>query len=160
MKILSSAIVLLAILAGAAVGNTQERIAPERPDAPKAPESPITAARFGISIDGVEVAQFSRAMGLEQAAQTGTRANIVFRGGMIRSPKLRQWYEAASKGSGGTHARKSGAIICYDTMGKPIARYHFVNAWPAKWEGPTSKAGGNAVAVETLTITFEHIEKG
>lgn len=158
MKILSSTMLLLAILAGTAVGNAQERIAPERPGAPKAPESPIAAARFGISIDGVEVAQFSRAMGLEQAARMRTRANIVFSGGMIRSPKLRQWYEAASKGSGGTHARKSGAIICYDTMGKPIARYRFVNAWPAKWQGPAPKAGGNTVAVETITLTVETIE--
>jgi phage tail-like protein len=38
-------------------------------------------------------------------------------------------------------------------------RWRIFNAWPCKWEGPDFDAAANEVAVETLTLTCEGIQR-
>ena len=53
--------------------------------------------------------------------------------------------------------RASGSIIMYDKNNVPVAEWEFQNAWPMKIEGPTLKADGNEVAIESLTIANESL---
>lgn len=53
--------------------------------------------------------------------------------------------------------RANGSIIMYDKNNVPVAEWEFQNAWPAKIEGPTLKADGNEVAIESLTIANESL---
>jgi phage tail-like protein len=39
-----------------------------------------------------------------------------------------------------------------------VARWHFRNAWPVKWEGPHLKAKASEVAIETLELVHEGLE--
>ena len=55
----------------------------------------------------------------------------------------------------GTVVKRSVLVTVSDMLGQVIARYHLVNAWPSKWEGPTLKASGNEVAIETLVLEHE-----
>ena len=54
--------------------------------------------------------------------------------------------------------RRSGSIILLDESRQEVARWNFHEAWPAKWEGPTLKAGTSEVAIETLEIVHEGFE--
>ena len=56
-------------------------------------------------------------------------------------------------------ARKDGSLIMFDQEGKELVRYNFERAWPTKVTGPGAKAAGSEVAVEEMTIVFEHIER-
>ena len=48
----------------------------------------------------------------------------------------------------------------FDTAGKAIARWDFVNAWPTKITGPTANATNNEVGIEELEITVEGSPRG
>jgi phage tail-like protein len=43
--------------------------------------------------------------------------------------------------------------------GDDKTRWNFVAGWPAKWTGPSFNATGNEVAIETLEIAHEGLEK-
>lgn len=150
VKSFALTMVLFTALTAAPGAHAQEKRSPIPSDAL------VSASRFTLVVDGMEIAQFSSATGIEAALKTRTRTNIVLRRGLLRSPKLREWHDSAN--SGAASARRGGAIIVYDNIGQEVARYSFRNAWPSKWKGPASKAGGNAVAVESITITVERIE--
>lgn len=46
-----------------------------------------------------------------------------------------------------------------DRGGQEVARWNFVNAWPMKWTGPSFNAKNNDVAIETLELAHEGIER-
>jgi hypothetical protein len=47
----------------------------------------------------------------------------------------------------------------YNTNGKPVARYHLEQAWPAKIEIGPVKSGANEALMETVTIVCEHVQR-
>lgn len=46
-----------------------------------------------------------------------------------------------------------------DDEGNEKTRRNFREGWPTKWTGPSFSATGNEVAVETLEIAHEGLEK-
>jgi phage tail-like protein len=59
----------------------------------------------------------------------------------------------------GTVERKDGSIVLVDDTGKEKVRWNFVKGWPTKWTGPSVNAAGNEVAIETLEIAHEGLER-
>jgi phage tail-like protein len=51
------------------------------------------------------------------------------------------------------------AVILMDEEGKATARWEFGGAWPSKYDAPDLTAKGNDVAVETLEVAFETMER-
>jgi phage tail-like protein len=56
-------------------------------------------------------------------------------------------------------ARMNGSIILIDDKGDEKVRWNFVNGWPTKWTGPSLNATGNEVAIDTLEITHEGVDR-
>ncbi len=140
---------------------------PSRPD-------PFTAFNFLVEIDGVAVAAFAEVGGLASETavieyrtgdmRPGTTAklpgrtafaNIVLRRGITRDRSLWEWRRLVVEGRAD---RRSGAIVLRDEAGDDALRWAFREGWPCKWEGPTLKAKGNDVAIETLEIAHEGLE--
>jgi phage tail-like protein len=46
-----------------------------------------------------------------------------------------------------------------DEENVPVAKWEFTNAWPSKYKGPDLNAMANEVAVETLEIVFESMQR-
>jgi phage tail-like protein len=46
-----------------------------------------------------------------------------------------------------------------DDDGTEVVRWNFFHGWIAKWEGPTLNAKGNEVAIETVEIAHEGLER-
>jgi T4-like virus tail tube protein gp19 len=91
----------------------------------------ITAARFGISVDGVQIGVFE---GLVSEADLGTGAGgraITLTGGRMQGLEMAAWHELVILGDIAA-ARKSCTIVMYNTSGSPVKRYHLENAWPSK----------------------------
>jgi phage tail-like protein len=64
------------------------------------------------------------------------------------------WVEGNSKAK-----RKNLSIVLLDRRGEETLRWNVVRAWPAKWDGPDLNAEGNEVAIETLELAHEGIER-
>jgi phage tail-like protein len=55
--------------------------------------------------------------------------------------------------------RRSVSLALFDTQGRAVARYHLENAWPSKLEVTGLKAAGTEVAVESLTLVHEGLQR-
>jgi len=110
----------------------------------------LEAARFSLTIDGVEIAAFS------QLAEVAPGTLVLRRGSTTTSKALWAWREAILMGQ--IAATKDAVVVMYDTAGKPVARYHLENAWPSKLEIGGLKSGSTEVAVEGITLCHEGFE--
>ncbi len=134
---------------------------------------PFMNFNFRLQIDGLTVAAFHECSGLESAIDVVEHregggairklpgnvkfANIVLKRGVSGNREL---YDVHAKCLEGIVERKSGSIILMDRADREVARWNFVQAWPAKWVGPSLSAEGNDVAIETLELAHEGIRRG
>ena len=144
---------------------------------PNQPNDAITAARFSLTIDGVEIASFSELQGittevepvelmestdkevvLKKLPGKTKPATLVLKRGKNSSMELWAWHEAVLQGNI-VAARKSCSLIMYNYDGAPVARYHLMHAWPSKLEVGALKAGASEVLMETVTIVCERIQR-
>jgi phage tail-like protein len=127
------------------------------------PESPIAASRFGISIDGVQIATFSELQGITSAVtpvgtSTGRAMTVVLRRPVGSGMEMNAWHELVILGDVAA-ARKSASLVMYDIKGDPVVRYHLTDAWPSKIEVGSLKSGNSEVLMETVTLTCEFIQR-
>ena len=137
---------------------------------------PARNFNFLVELDGITQAQFTECSGLDSTIESTdyreggenttvrklpgktTYSDIVLKWGATASTDLWDWHSQAAKGN---VQRKNGSIVLFDLANaKEVARWNFIQAWPMKWEGPSFNATGNEVAIETLTIAHEGIERG
>jgi len=129
---------------------------------------------FLVEIDGITRAAFHQVSGFdstidviehrEGGENTTVRklpgmtkySNISLKWGLTDDRDLYDWHRQAVLGN---IQRKNGSIILLDRQGNEKMRWNFVNAWPSKWDGPDFNATASEVAIETLEIVHEGIER-
>ena len=135
---------------------------------------PFDNFNFKIEIDGIVRAAFQQCSGFdstidviehrEGGENTTPRklpgltkySNISLKWGMTDDMELYQWHRDAVLGR---LRRRNGSIVLLDREGNEKARWNFFNAWPAKYDGPDLNAEGNDVAIETLELAHEGVER-
>ena len=83
---------------------------------------------------------------------------LTLKTGVIDKMDLFNWRKQVEQGKM-KDARKAIAVILLDEEGNAAARWEFGEAWPSKYDAPDLTAKGNDVAIETLGITFETMER-
>jgi phage tail-like protein len=138
---------------------------------------PFRGFKFRVQIDGIQRAGFREGFGLDAATDSfdyresddltvtisklpGLKkmANITFKRGITNDPDLWKWRKQVMDGKI-KDARKNGSIVLMDDEGKDVAQWDFVSGWPTKWTGPAVNATGNEVAIDTLEITYEGLDR-
>jgi phage tail-like protein len=137
-------------------------------------QDPYRNFNFLVEIGGIAEARFSDCTGVgastdpieyrEGGDNTTVRKlpgltkydNIVLKRGLTDSRDLHDWYRDVIRGK---VDRRDGSIVVLDLDGREKVRWNFFNAWPAKWDGPDLSAKGNEVAIETLELAHEGIER-
>jgi phage tail-like protein len=141
---------------------------------PSQRDDPYKAFNFLVEIDGITVAAFSEVSGLASetdvieyraGGKTNTvrklpgltrYANIVLRRGVTQDAELWNWRRSVEQGA---VDRRNGAIVLLDDDRTPVVRWNFFDGWISKWEGPALNAKGNDVAIETIEIAHEGLER-
>ncbi len=136
-------------------------------------DDPFAAFNFLVEIEGVTVAGFSECSGINSETdaieyRTGKEpntvrklpglrkyGNITLKRGFTNSKELWEWRKKVMDGK---TERKPGTITLRNEAGETALRWHFFEAWPRKWEGPTLNGKTNEVAIETLEIVHERLE--
>jgi phage tail-like protein len=129
---------------------------------------------FLVEIDGITRAAFQQVSGFDstidviehrEGGENTTQrklpgmtkySNISLKWGLTSDRDLYDWHRQAVVGD---IQRKNGSIVLLDRRGTEIMRWNFFNAWPSKWDGPDFNAEGNDVAIETLELAHEGIER-
>ena len=135
---------------------------------------PYRSFNFLVEIDGITRAGFHECSGLDSSqdpieyreGNQGLTArklpglvkfsNIVLKWGITDDTELWNWRQAAMNG---TVERKNGSIVLLDDTGEEKVRWNFRDGWPTKWTAPTFNATGTEVAIETLEIAHEGMER-
>jgi phage tail-like protein len=111
---------------------------------------------FGASTDPIEYREGGETKTVRKLAGLTKYPNITLKWGLTDSRELYNWYRDVVNGK---IERKSGSIILLDLEGNEKVRWNFFEAWPTKWDGPDFTAKGNDVAIETLELAHEKVER-
>ena len=82
--------------------------------------------------------------------------NIVLKKGVTSGSELYRWRQAVERGERDV---RSGSIVLLDHEMNEKTRWNFYEAWPCRYEAPLLAADGDTVAVETLELCVERIER-
>ncbi len=135
---------------------------------------PYKNYRFLVEIDGIVQAGFSECSGFGSEVEIveyreggddatvrklrgkASYPDISLKWGLTDSRELYDWHFAAVNGQ---IERKNGSIILLDDTGQEKVRWNFFQAWASKYEAPGLDAKGSDVAIDTLTVTCERLER-
>jgi phage tail-like protein len=152
------------VLAAAALGNGITSVDPVGAQVPG--PDPISASRFSLVIDGIEIAAFNELVALtsevqltaDKKAAPQQLVSVVLKRGQTASMELWAWHAAAAAGQTAA-SRKTCSIVMYGADGSPVARYWLTNAWPSKLALDSVQAGSAEILYEVLTITADLLQR-
>jgi phage tail-like protein len=132
---------------------------------------PYRSFNFQLEIDGVPLGAFSEASGLTAEGDavdyregtdlqqnvrklTGLRkySNIMLKRGYTQDKSLWRWYGNIVNGQ---PDRRDVTIVLLNEARQPVLRWHAEAAWVNKIEGPSFKAAGNEIAMESVELVHE-----
>lgn len=133
---------------------------------------PWSAFNIRVEIEGVAVAGFTECTGLGSETEVvawreggdhrvrllpglTSYPRLVLKRGITLDRSLWDWYQSVVDGR---VQRRRGSIVLVDATRAEVARWNFVDAWPAKWTGPDLDAESTDIAIETLEIVHEGLE--
>ncbi len=138
------------------------------------PQYPYTGFNFRIEIDGLTLASFSEAAGLDAEGDAieyregtdrvnwsrklpGLRKypNITLKRGITQNKELWAWYRNIANG---VPDRRDGTIVLMNEARADVLRWNFRSAWPNKVTGPALNATGNEVVVESVELCHEGLD--
>src|SRR5688500_14791381 len=135
---------------------------------------PFANFNFRVEIDGITRAAFHEVSGFDSTVDViehreggdnisprklpgmTKHSSIVLKWGLTADTELYDWQRDVVTGN---VTRKNGSIVLLDRTGQEQVRWNFFDAWPTKWDGPDFNAEGNDVAIETLELAHERIER-
>jgi len=139
------------------------------------PKDPYRGYNFKLLIEGVAEGHFTECIGLGariEAIKYREGGNnqvvrripglveyddVVLRYGLTDSRELWDWFTTALQGN---VERKNVSILMLDADGvSEVMRWDLLNAWPSAWRGAMLNALTHEVAIESLTLVFESMQR-
>jgi phage tail-like protein len=111
---------------------------------------------FDSTIDVIEHREGGENTALRKLPGMTKYSNIVLKWGITDDVQLYQWHRAVINGD---IERKNGSIVLLNRLGAEVGRWNFIRAWPTKYDAPDFNAEGNDVAIETLELAHEGLER-
>lgn len=64
------------------------------------------------------------------------------------------------KAAEGNVQRKNVSVLLLDSQGdNEVMRWNLQDAWPSEWKGATLSASEKALAIESLTLVYDRLER-
>jgi len=84
-------------------------------------------------------------------------AAVTLRYGLTTSRELWDWLQTAAQGR---VERKNVSILMLDSQGAAeVMRWNLIDAWPSAWQGAVLDALSREVAIESLTLVYDTLER-
>lgn len=84
-------------------------------------------------------------------------ADVTLRYGLTASRELWDWMLT---GVNGNVERRNVSILMLDSAGAlEVMRWDLIDAWPSEWRGTVLDALTHEVAIESLTLVFEQLQR-
>ena len=84
-------------------------------------------------------------------------ASVTLKYGVTKSRELWDWLMKSAEGN---VQRRDVSILLLDSQGdNEVMRWNLVDAWPSEWQGAALNASEKTLAIETLTLVFDRLER-
>ena len=141
---------------------------------PRRAIDPFGSFNFKLEIEGITVAGFSEVTGLNQESNVidyregqepitprklpglNKFGNITLKRGISPDLSVYNWRKTVTDGD---IERRNASIVLHNEKHEEVVRWNLVNAWPSKYVGPDLKANANEVAIESIELTHEGVER-
>ena len=130
---------------------------------------------FGLEVDGVRVAMLTEVTGLgwerdvievREGGDPGATTRrlpgrmkpgeVTLTRGLTTDLTFEQWMrDPVPVGQ----PRRTVSLALFDAEGRAVARYHLEHAWPSKLAVTGLRSGGTEIALESLTLVHEGLER-
>ncbi len=135
---------------------------------------PFASFNFKLEIEGITVAGFSEVTGLNQESNVidyregqepitprklpglNKFGNITLKRGISPDLSVYNWRKTVTDGD---IERRNASIVLHNEKHEEVVRWNLINAWPSKYMGPDLKANANEVAIESVELTHEGVER-
>lgn len=136
---------------------------------------PYRSYNFKLDINGISEGHFTECSGLsvkvesipyrEAGANQIVRkipgpvdyATVTLKYGVTSSRELWDWLLTAVNGK---VERKNVSIILLDSEGtSEVMRWNLHDAWPSEWQGAGLNTTDRAIAIDSLTLVFDSLER-
>jgi phage tail-like protein len=135
---------------------------------------PYRAYNFKVEVQGSTEGHFTECSGLEVKVNTiayregGSPdvhqlpgpidyGSVTLRYGLTASSDLWNWFKQVMAGR---VERRNVSIAMLDTDARTeVLRWNLTRAWPSHWRGMPLDAAAHEVAIETLTLVFESVDR-
>lgn len=135
---------------------------------------PFASFNFKLEIEGITVAGFSEVTGLNQESNVidyregqepitprklpglNKFGNITLKRGISPDLSVYNWRKTVTDGD---IERRNASIVLHNEKHEEVVRWNLVNAWPSKYVGPDLKANASEVAIESIELTHEGVER-
>lgn len=136
---------------------------------------PYRAFNFKVEIGGVTEGHFTEVTGLGARVtaisyrEAGNNqvvhyvpgrvdyGEVTLRYGVTKSRELFDWFKT---GVAGRVQRKNISIVLFDADGTTeVMRWNLINAWVTEWQGSLFDAGSQEVAIESLKLVCESMDR-
>jgi phage tail-like protein len=136
---------------------------------------PYRSYNFKLEIQGVTEGHFTECVGLgvrvrsipyreggtsqvvHQLPGRAEYSEITLRYGLTTSKLLWDWLMSAVKGK--VERRNVSIVIMGDDGVTPVMQWNLINAWVTEWRGAPLDALGQEVAIESVSLVFESIDR-
>jgi phage tail-like protein len=115
-------------------------------------------SNLGIKVDAISSREGGQSQVVHRIPGRVEYADVTLRYGLTLSMELWNWLMTGVKGK---VERKNVSIAMLDSDGVgEVLRWNLVNAWVAEWRGAVLDALGHQIAIESITLVFETLERG
>ena len=112
---------------------------------------------LGIKVDALSYREAGNNQVVRRIPGQVQYADVTLRYGVTTSPQMWEWLSAAVSG---TVERKSVSIILLDSDGATeVMRWNLDRAWVSEWHGIPFDALGHGIAIESMTLVFDTLER-
>lgn len=138
-------------------------------------DDPYRSYHFGLILDGGVAASFVECSGLGSEIDViayregGARQTVrhlpgqtrmtpmTLRYGVTRSTDVWDWFQTAARGA---VERRDISIVLFEQDGVSEAvRWNLHNAWISKWQAARLDAATSEVAIESVTVIYDRVER-
>jgi phage tail-like protein len=139
---------------------------------------PYSAFNFVVEINGAQIAAFQEVSGLDSEntpieyregadPMNTTRKlpgiekypNVVCKRGITGSTALWDWRKEVRDGSTTFPPTRDVTIKLLDEQHVAVLKWRLTNAWCCKLSGPSLNAKGNEIAIETMELAHDRLDR-
>ena len=128
-------------------------------------EGPVPVGGFRLDIPGVASARFLECTGLDDpapadaaAARRRGRRVVTLRSGVFGTREILDWFAVSATGA---PERRDVTIVALTADGTgEVTRWDLFETWPSQWQGAPIDAASDEVAVDSVTLVPDSIERG